>query len=109
MMMPLIFVSSALSSHRIEAMGGSAVVSTAARIFLRLLIAEFYALFLFWHCFFIFLFVVCYFVCGETGRPNLTADAGLASIFFRVAWFSGGSFAHPFITIYATVRESEHG
>ena len=67
-MMSLIFVSSAFSSHRIEVVGGSAVVSTAARIFLRLLIAELYALLLFWHCFVTSCFVVCYFVSTETGK-----------------------------------------
>lgn len=50
-MMPLVFAGSAFSSHRIEIVGRSAAVSTATRVFLRLLIAELYALFLFWHCF----------------------------------------------------------
>ena len=40
----------------------------------------------------------------------MTADrAGLASLFFRLVRLFGGSFATPFITIYATSTETEFG
>jgi len=65
-MMPLIFVGSAFSSGCVPVMGRSTMVSSAARIFLRLLIAELHALLLFWHCFVTSCFWFVRFVCDET-------------------------------------------